>query len=106
MPKVEATTPVLIELSQHVYMGQLKTLKISRYKTGANAGKLFAEYSLKDKAFFDHDTLVKRTTVSDMLKKAAKALAANQQIELSIQKRNPEKEEYNHMLSVKQVPSV
>ena len=106
MQKLEATTEVLVELANHVYMGEVKNLKVIRYKSGANAGKLFAEYSLKTESMFDHHTVSKRSVVSNMLKRAAIALSEGKDIELSIHKRNAEREEYTHMLSVKQVSPV
>jgi hypothetical protein len=104
MPKVEATVDTLVEISNLVYMGQLKNLKINRYKTGANAGKLFAEYSKKDRIVaFDTSTVNKRVVVSDMLKKAAKALAEGKHIELNVHKRDAAKELYTHMLIIREV---
>lgn len=103
VPKLEVTTDVLIDLSNHVYMGRVKNLKVLRYKTGARAGKLFAEYSLKDESTFEHHTLDKRSLVSNLLKKAAHAMNDGKDIQLFIHKRSASQEEYSHMLAVKQV---
>lgn len=103
MPKLEATAELLEELSQHVYMGRIKTLKVLRYKSGANAGKLFAEYSLKDEPVFEHHTVEKRSLVSDVLKRASNALKDGRKIEMLVHKRSQTNEEYSHMLAVKQV---
>lgn len=101
MPVIEATSDVLVEISKHIYAGEIKNLKISRYKTGANAGKLFATYSLKDTTVFDHSTLDKRSNISNIVRKAAIALSQGKQIEFSILKRESDKEDYNRMLSIK-----
>lgn len=103
VPKLEVTTELLIDLSNHVYMGRIKNLKVLRYKTGANAGRLFAEYSLNDESMFEHYTLNKRSLVSNLLKKAAYAMNEGKDIQLFIHKRSATKEEYSHMLAVKQV---
>lgn len=102
MPRVEATVDVLVDLSRKVYRGELRNLHIRRYKTGENAGKLFAEYSMRETPRFDHVSIQQRTVVSDILKRAAQALSDNREISLFVKKRSTVEEKYNHYLAVKQ----
>lgn len=103
MPKIEVSSDVLVEISERIYAGEVKNLKITRYKSGTNAGRLFAEYSLKEsRETFDHSTLDKRSNISNLLRKAAIALMDGHHIELSIFKRDSEAEDYNRTLSIKE----
>lgn len=101
MPKKEATVDVLIDIANHVYFGDVKNLHIRRYKSGQNAGKLFAEYSLKDERKFEHLTIRHRTVVADLIKRGAKAISEGRQIHMLVKKRSPEEEQYSHYLAVK-----
>lgn len=102
MPKLEATPDVLMEIGDRLYMGELKTLHIRRYKTGVNAGKLFAEYTLKEGIVpFDNSTIQKRAVVSNIVKKGALALHNGKDIDLAVRKLNASEEKYTHMLVVK-----
>ena len=101
MPRTEATVESLIAVANHVYKGELRTLRIRRYKTGQNAGKLFVEYSINDNAMFTHDTLERRQRVSSLITKAAKALENGQRIELNVSKTSTIREEYKHSLEIR-----
>lgn len=103
MPKVEATVDVLVDIANYIYMGALKNLHIRRYKTGMNAGKLFAEYSLKEEsAEFNQVNMQERGLVSNLVKKAAMHLSNKAYIDLYVYKRHPYQEKYNYRLSVKE----
>lgn len=103
MPKVEATIDVLVDIANHVYMGQLRSLHIRRYKTGANAGKLFAEYSLKDPSTkFNQVDMQERGVVSKLINQAALAISKGKTVELYVLKRSPAQERYNRSLRIKE----
>ncbi len=103
MPKVEISVDVLVDLSSHVYRGNIRNLHIRRYKTGENAGKIFAEYSLRTEPKRTQEGVSQRTIVSELLKKAAMALSEGAEIDLYVKKTSTIKDHYTHYLVVKDI---
>jgi hypothetical protein len=101
MPKIELNVDVLTTIADHVYKGRVKNLNIKRYKSGKNAGKLFAEYSLKENHIFTNVQLAKRQQVSELIKRAAVLLSEGKNIEFFVFKQDPEQEIYTHRLEVR-----
>lgn len=101
MPKLEVTAEVLNTVANHVYKGEVKNLSIKRYKSGKNAGKIFAEYSLNENTMFTHANLAKRQQVSNLIRKAAEALSVGKRIELLVQKQSATEEIYTHRLEIR-----
>ena len=94
MPKVILTSELLKELSAHAGMGRINKLKIARYKTGANAGKLFAEYSLKTESLAT-DTESARKSIARFLRNASDVMRDGQLKEIFVLKTG-DKETYVH----------
>lgn len=105
MPKLEATSDVLFQIADDVYMGRIRTLHIRRYKSGVNKGKLFAEYTLKDDVVpFDNTTLKKRALICNVIKKGAYALRDGKEIDIKVKKLYPDKDDkYIYSLIIKEV---
>ena len=100
MPKVIVTPEVLNEISRDVLLGRVKKLKIARYKTGAKAGQLYAEYSLKDGSPAVFESSATRTSASSFLNKASYHLREGQLRDLVMNKKDPDKEEYTHRMEL------
>ena len=100
MPKVIVTAEVLEEISQHVLLGRLYKLRINKYKTGANKGKIYAEYSVNDKPVVDHNTANARTSASSFLNKAAHHMREGTLRNLTMKKKDLVTEEYTHMMEL------
>lgn len=86
MPKVEATVTVLTDVANELLADNINTLSIKRYKSGKNAGKLFAEYTLQYTHTDDVETEPKRRQVAELIQKAAQSMSNGRSIELLIQK--------------------
>ena len=102
MPKVILTPEVLLELSGQVKNGQMKKLKVARYKSGANAGQLFAEYSLRTTVNTDASSFSSRMSAAQFLQKAAGVMADGKLKEVYILKSDSEKESYVHSMALNQ----
>lgn len=102
MPKVIVTPEVLEEIGRHVLLGHVKKLKVARYKTGAKAGQLYAEYSLKETHSVISNSSAARTSASSFLNKAAHYLRKNQLRDVIIQKKDANLEEYTHRMELTQ----
>ena len=100
MPKVILTPEVLKELSGDVKNGRMNKLKISRYKSGAKAGQLFAEYSLRTTVNSDPTTANKRMSVAQFLDKAAGVMASGELKEVYVLKVEADGENYVHSMAV------
>lgn len=100
MPKSIVTPDVLEEIARHILLGKVKKLKVARYKTGAKAGQLYAEYSLKETSGVVFDSSKARTSASSFLNKAAHHLRAGELRDVIIYKRDADKEEYTHRMEL------
>ena len=96
MPKVSLTPEVLKELSAHAGMGRVNKLKIARYKSGVNAGKLFAEYSLKTDNNLTASTEADRKNIARFLRNASDVMRDGQLKEIFVLKKDEDKEIYVH----------
>lgn len=100
MPKVKADVDVLLTVAEQLYKGNIKNLVIKRYKTGKNAGELFAEYSLNDNKVFHMKEIETRQKLSNLIKDGASALAEGRLKELMVNKLSATKEQYGYRLEV------
>lgn len=100
MPKVIVTPEVLEAISQHVLMGRLFKLKINRYKSGQNKGKLYAEYSVNDNPVVDQETVHRRTSASSFLNKAAHYMRQGSLVDIVMHKKDTKTEEYMHRMEL------
>lgn len=100
MPKVIVTPEVLDEISRHVLLGEVKKLKIARYKTGAKAGQLYAEYSLKENPPVMFESSTARTSASSFLNRASYHLRQQQLRDIVMHKKDADKEEYTHRMEL------
>ena len=101
MPKVIATPEALEDVCRHLFMGQLKKLRIDKYKSGPKAGKLYAEYTLRDEAKTPGVHREQRMAVYDIIKRAIKELREGRDINFRVMKVSTENDEYTYSLSVK-----
>ncbi len=102
MPKVILTPEVLLELSGQVKNGQMKKLKVARYKSGAKAGQLFAEYSLRTTANNDPSRFTSRMSAAQFLQKAAGVMSSGELKEIYVLKADADDEVYVHSMAVNQ----
>lgn len=100
MPKTIVTPEILEEISRHVLLGNVKKLKVARYKTGAKAGQLYAEYSVKENAGVNFNSSAARTSASSFLNKAAHHLREGELRDIVIHKRDANLEEYTHRMEL------
>lgn len=100
MPKVKADIPVLMEVAQHVYKGNVKNLNIKRYKTGRNAGELFVEYSLHDNKPFHLLDIEMRQKIAALIRNGATAMSQGNLKDLFVSKLSPTSEQYAFRLEV------
>lgn len=100
MPKVILTPEVLKDLSGKVKDGRMNKLKISRYKSGAKAGQLFAEYSLLTSMNEDKTTHTKRMSAAQFLDKAAGVMASGNLKEVYFLKLNAGSDDYVHSMTL------
>lgn len=100
MPKVIVTPEVLEEVSRYVLFGRINKLKIARYKSGANKGRLYAEYSIRDESQSPPESASNRTSASSFLNKAAYHLREGSIKDISMQKKDINSDEYTHCMEL------